>query len=436
MHISSNVEKIYHCGQLSEADTKSMSYIQYQIAREKYLQIKNISQTSGQTEYNYQYRQTKVSTEQTTNTIDMTSTQKLNMFPYSGYNNYLIELEKHFNLMDVFLYGANYLPNQLRIIMALQTLARITEYQEHCLTKICYDFAQQPVNAKPEVSIKIEPEVSIEMKNDADHFALELGGDELHCFYQIMSLLSHYATSCTIVVKTNGIIHITQISRDKSIYMRCKLIENMFSKFDCRTEFKIGIDVNNFCQSYAMGIPQFGKQICSLELGHWRLLVSKKHPEILQVKCLADDTRSFELPLNVPNPLPLPPITFCAMATYGASEFLKILKQIATESTDSLFQVKIKHEIIKLSSVPKRVAYYHSCKTCYHDKTESDHNQSIPTMLSVQYAIMPLLDLEEILSYTNTIDLHLKPDFPLVITIPLGTFGTLHFFVVPTISAD
>lgn len=222
--------------------------------------------------------------------------------------------------------------------------------------------------------------------------------------------------------KNSGGIRILRLTEDRNTLIKLILHANKFEYFRCtEPKIKVGVDMSQLhtmLKSVSDNDPI-------------TLYMNKGCRDILYIHSdTGDSGHTEETDLEIPlldienQEVPLPKAKFQNKITMAADKFHLICKQLSNTS-----------DTVEIISVDNEIGFKGNSDGAKTSKTYKDtHNKKKKNTEIVQgiYDLRHLLYFSKCNKLCPTVDIYLKNDFPLVLSIHVGTLGKMYVFLTPS----
>ena len=294
-----------------------------------------------------------------------------------------------------------------RCVAYLSTINKTTSKQR--LELGIFFMVAEKVAAKENILLKIVIEETIIFKE----IIRQIGNFIPNCCICFISTDKDDNTATNKNKMTQGGISITQLTSDKSVLVKLYIKAHNLKLFRCKeTKISINIDMSRFI-SYLKMIDINDAIVLSMNYDNReKLYISTKKNN--------DSAMFMDVISTNNNELKISQTTFETKVTMDSYDFFKICRQINRMSPCIKISI-INNEII-FRSENNQVSFALKC-------IESGTNTGTHEFDNFETNI--LVGLSKCYKFSNTIDIYLKKDFPLVFVISAGIMGTMYFFVSP-----
>lgn len=243
-------------------------------------------------------------------------------------------------------------------------------------------------------------------------------------FKQTICILSRLTDECKFVFTQTvsgkeGGLSIIQLSADRSTMARVKIPASNFYTYNCtEPEMTICVCTNDLYKK--LGLIE--NNATSIE---FYVLASNKSS--LQMDITSSDNIYLHMTTGLcepdnDNPNPIPSTIFKQKITIDSKKFIHMCKNINKIS-----------KTLAITSDKANISFSanHYAGIIEYISNHTNNYQGSDTKISNTYEIANILKLERCDKIYPTLDIFMKKDFPLVITLPIATLGTLYYFVSP-----
>ena len=230
--------------------------------------------------------------------------------------------------------------------------------------------------------------------------------------------------------KNNGGIRIFKMSSNKSIMIKVNLEASKFEKFYCEQQkITIGLDM-----------PSFHNWLKSINDNDTLMMyMNREQKSVLYVRSVSEsDTGREETDLTINlmdlanTERELPPTKFDNIIIMSAKKFNDICKDLNNNST----------RVVEIASVSGELSFTGANETgkitrVYSDKGEESNKKDKKKEKNKEKIVQGLYDLKNIMAFskcgkiTETVSIHLKNDFPLILALTVGNLGHMYVFLAP-----
>lgn len=226
--------------------------------------------------------------------------------------------------------------------------------------------------------------------------------------------------------KNNGGIRIFKLSSNKSIMIKVNLDASKFEKFYCgEQKITIGLDM-----------PSFHNWLKSISDSDTLMMyMNRDQRSVLYVRSVSEsDTgrEATDVTINLMDlantEKELPPTKFDNITIMSAKKFNDICKDLNNNST----------RVVEIASVNGDLSFTGSNENGKITRIYSDKEDGpIKKDKNKQKIVQGLYDLKNLMAFskcgkiTETVSIHLKNDFPLILALTVGNLGHMYVFLAP-----